>query len=181
MAASRIKEQKAANSREITRPQFISFRSRRRGFNRRYPLYPKTKTTIRLPHPRLTRRLSDQADNNVPPVRLNIDKRVINDVSDKLEQRFDQCLKKLKDDYTAGKLSKVASSGEEPSKSILSVFEENIGDNEELKSILEQVRITIDEKGLDENNFEQIYQEMARRAIVQGCGLTNSGGSPTQK
>ena len=92
----------------------------------------------------------------------DIDQKVINDVSDKLDQRFDQCLNKLKDDWTAGKLSKVGATGEGDSKSVLRIFEESVGDNAELKSILDRVRTTVDEKGIDENNFEQIHQEISK-------------------
>jgi hypothetical protein len=90
-----------------------------------------------------------------------IDAEVLKKVEQRLHQRMDQCMQKLESDLLLRKSSSAA--GEtKTAATALQILEEGVEDGEELKGVLQQVRTNLKEKGIDENNYQKIYEEITK-------------------
>ena len=88
---------------------------------------------------------------------------IIISVEKRLEERMEECFNKLQSDWA----SRYESSGTGEGKTILDIFEEDAEEGEDLKAILESVRSSVREKGLDENDFKQIFDEISKSKLDQ--------------
>lgn len=91
---------------------------------------------------------------------------VKNDILDRLEEklnnRMDELFESLKDEWT----TKQPGQTEEEDKqnvSVLQILEQSVGDSEELGTILRMVRSEAQSKGLDENDFKEIFEEISKQ------------------
>jgi len=88
---------------------------------------------------------------------------IISSVEERLEKRMEECFNKLQSDWA----SRYDSSGTKEGKSILDIFEEDAKEGEDLKAILESVRSSVQEGGLDENDFKQMFNEFSKSKLSQ--------------
>jgi len=93
----------------------------------------------------------------------DINNDIISSVEKRLEERMEECFNKLQSDWA----SRYDSSGTEEGKSILDIFEEDAKEGEDLKAILESVRSSVREGGLDENDFKQMLNEFSKSKLSQ--------------
>jgi len=93
----------------------------------------------------------------------DINNDIISSVEKRLEERMEECFNKLQSDWAL----RYESSGTGEGKTILDIFEEDAEEGEELKAILESVRSSVREKGLDENDFKQIFDEISKSKLDQ--------------
>ncbi|MBW2606303.1 MAG: diguanylate cyclase [Deltaproteobacteria bacterium] len=93
----------------------------------------------------------------------DINNDIISSVEKRLEERMQECFNKLQSDWAL----RYDSSGTGKGKTILDIFEEDAEEGEELKAILESVRSSVREKGLDENDFKQIFDEISKSKLDQ--------------
>jgi len=88
---------------------------------------------------------------------------IISTVENRLEERMEECFNKLQSDWAL----RYESSGTKKGKTILDIFEEDAKEGEELKAILENVRSSVREKGLDENDIKLIFSEISKGKLDQ--------------
>jgi len=88
---------------------------------------------------------------------------IISSVEKRLEERMEECFNKLQSDWAL----RYESSGAGEGKTILDIFEEDAEEGEDLKAILESVRSSVREGGLDENDFKQIFDEISKSKLDQ--------------
>jgi len=94
-----------------------------------------------------------------------VDEDVLGAVQQRLAERMEMCFNKLKLDWE--RRQKTSSTDEDMGKStIFRVLEEGVEEGDELHKILIQVRASVKESDIDENNFQQIYEEISKR--IQG-------------
>ncbi len=95
-----------------------------------------------------------------------IDPDVLNVVEDRLTTRIDSIFEKLKSSLD---FDLYGSTGERPGKikSTLKVLEESVEKEDPLYDILQKVRKRFQQKGLDENNLNEILNEMSSIQIFQ--------------
>ena len=93
----------------------------------------------------------------------NVNNDIISSVEKRLEERMEECFNKLQSDWA----SRYESSGTGKGKTILDIFEEDAEEGEELKAILESVRSSVREGGLDENDLKQIFDEISKSKLDQ--------------
>jgi GGDEF domain-containing protein len=93
----------------------------------------------------------------------DVNKDLISSVEKRLEERMEECFNKLQSDWA----SRFDSSGAGKGKTILDIFEEDAEEGEDLKAILESVRSSVREKGLDGNDFKQIINEISKSKLDQ--------------
>jgi len=93
----------------------------------------------------------------------DINNDIISSVEKRLEERMEECFNKLQSDWA----SRYDSSGTKEGKTILDIFEEDAKEGEDLKAILESVRSSVREGGLDENDFKQMFNEFSKSKLSQ--------------
>ena len=94
-----------------------------------------------------------------------VDTDVLNKVEQRLEQRMDQCLNKLETDWMQSSTS--SGDGESTSAATaLQLFEKSVEGDAALKPILEHVRSALQAKGVDENDYQKIYEEISKTPTV---------------
>ncbi len=93
----------------------------------------------------------------------DINNDVISSVQNRLEERMEECFNKLQSDWA----SRYDDSAGGKGKSILDIFEEDAEEGTDLKAILESVRSSVQEGGLDVNDFKQVFDEVSRRKLDQ--------------
>ncbi|UCF92316.1 MAG: diguanylate cyclase, partial [Desulfobacterales bacterium] len=92
----------------------------------------------------------------------DIDVDVLSAVEERLQKRLEACIDKLNTaallntDVTPGLMDITGH------KTVLQIMEESAEEGDELQTILQQVRESLRARGIDENNFQQIYDEIAR-------------------
>ena len=90
-----------------------------------------------------------------------IDEDVLAGVEKRLTERMQSCFNKLMEDFE--RQHAVADTKEDMGNTtIFKVLEESVEDGEEFHNILKQIRSTIQENGIDENDFQQIYSEISK-------------------
>ncbi len=102
----------------------------------------------------------------------DIDTQVISKVEERLKERLDQCLEKLKSDLA---LRQKSASAEKPAHmpTAMQVLEESVAEGDALKKILEQVRTNLKDKGIDENDYQKIYEEISKtKPVVEKVSKT---------
>ncbi|MDX2440986.1 MAG: hypothetical protein QNK40_10600 [Desulfobacterales bacterium] len=106
-------------------------------------------------------RVETEIVDNLKQKDVNTD--IIGSVEKRLEERMEECFNKLQSDWA----SRSESSGAGKGKTILDIFEEDAEEGEELKAILENVRSSVREGGLDENDLKQIFNEISKSKLDQ--------------
>ena len=91
---------------------------------------------------------------------------VLQAVEQKLTERMEACFKNIKADWES-RLDSSTVEKEEGNKTILKMLEEGAEEDEELYRILKQIRLSINERGIDENNFQQLFGEIQRLRQLQ--------------
>lgn len=92
----------------------------------------------------------------------DIDTDVISTVEKRLKERMEECFSKLQSDWV---LRNDSSSDSVKDKTILSIFEEGGEEGDELRTILEKVRTSVQRKSIDENDFQQILNEISKSKL----------------
>ncbi|UCE52538.1 MAG: hypothetical protein JSV31_25315 [Desulfobacterales bacterium] len=93
-----------------------------------------------------------------------VDEDVLGAVQQRLAERMEMCFSKLKLDLERRQATSSSSATEDMGKStIFRVLEESVEEGDELHKILIQVRASVKESDIDENNFQQIYEEISKR------------------
>ncbi|MDY6791845.1 MAG: hypothetical protein SWH54_11325 [Thermodesulfobacteriota bacterium] len=93
----------------------------------------------------------------------DVNKDIISSVEKRLEERMEECFNKLQSDWA----KRHESSDSKGGQSILGIFEEDAKEGEDLKAILENVRSSVREKGLDENDIKQMLAEISKGKLDQ--------------
>jgi hypothetical protein len=94
-----------------------------------------------------------------------VDENVLGAVQQRLAERMEMCFNKLKLDWE--RRQKTSATDEDMGKStIFRVMEESVEEGDELHNILIELRASVKESDIDENNFQQIYEEITKR--IQG-------------
>ncbi|MCP4370066.1 MAG: diguanylate cyclase [Deltaproteobacteria bacterium] len=93
----------------------------------------------------------------------DINNDVISSVQNRLEERMEECFNKLQSDWASRYDDSAGGNG----KSILDIFEEDAEEGTDLKAILESVRSSVQEGGLDVNDFKQVFDEVSKRKLDQ--------------
>ena len=110
------------------------------------------------------RQVMDSVESQILGRLRNMD--VKNDILDRLEEklnsRIDELFKGLKDEWISAQ-SGQAEKVEQKDFSVLQILEQSVGDSEELGTILRMVRAEAQSKGLDENDFKEIFAEISRQ------------------
>lgn len=95
----------------------------------------------------------------------DVDNGVLESVEQRLKNRLEEAVSKLKADWAAGQSTPVRA--EDLKRfSILGVLEEGNDDDESLSQILDQVRSSIQKRGVNEDNFKAIYEELVKGKIA---------------
>jgi len=90
-----------------------------------------------------------------------IDDEVLNGVQEKLIERMEICFNKLKKEWESQQKATTPTT-EVGQTTIFRILEESVGEGDKLHSILAQVRNTVKEGEIDENNIHQIFKEITR-------------------
>jgi hypothetical protein len=90
-----------------------------------------------------------------------IDDEVLKGVQEKLMARMEACFNKLKKEWESGQTSKTSIVPADQ-KTIFKILEESVGEGDKLHNILAQVRNSVKEGKIDENNIQQIFKEIKR-------------------
>jgi GGDEF domain-containing protein len=91
---------------------------------------------------------------------------VLQAVQQKLTERMEACFKNLKADWES-RLDSSTIEKEGGYKTILKMLEDSVEKREELHNIFKQVRLSVNEGGIDENNFQQLNSEIQRPRQLQ--------------
>jgi len=91
----------------------------------------------------------------------DIDTAVIHQVAQRLNDRMEECTKKLESQWTLRRKS-YSSDGQEGATSVLGVFDESSDEEQDLSDVLDKVQSSVDSKGLD--NFQQVMAESEKEA-----------------
>ena len=90
-----------------------------------------------------------------------IDDEVLDSVQKKLIERMEMCFNKLKKEWESRQIPNSSTTATDQT-TIFKILEESVGDGDELHNILQQVRNSIKEGEIDENNIQQIFKEITR-------------------
>jgi len=90
---------------------------------------------------------------------------ILQEVEERLKQRMEGMLERLQVDWE-NRRSLPVDAGALREFSILGALEAGTDEGEELNSILDQVRGSLRERGIDENNFNAVYQEIVKGRIA---------------
>lgn len=90
-----------------------------------------------------------------------VDDDVLNAVQEKLIERMEMCFNQLKTEWE-GRQAATPAAGEIGQTTVFRILEESVGEENELHKILVQVRNSVKEGEVDENNFQQILKEITR-------------------
>jgi GGDEF domain-containing protein len=91
---------------------------------------------------------------------------VLQTVQQKLTERMEACFKNLKADWESRPDSSTVEK-ESGNETILKMLEDSAEEDEELQRIFKQIRLSINEHDIDENNFQQLYGEIQRLRQLQ--------------
>ena len=91
---------------------------------------------------------------------------VLREVEERLSVRMEKMLNRLKIDIDKWGGSLPTGVGDLEKFSILGALEEGGAEGEELGRILEQVRAGLRRRGVDENNFQEIYSEIVKGRLA---------------
>jgi hypothetical protein len=87
-------------------------------------------------------------------------------VQQRLAERMEACFNKLKADWE--RKQQASQSNEVLGKTtIFQMLEESVAEGDDLHDILRQLRSSIHERGIDENNFQQLHSEIQRLRQLQ--------------
>ena len=92
---------------------------------------------------------------------MNVNNDVLDRLEEKLTSRMDELFETFKGDWAATQSGQPEE--EQKNRSILEILEEGVNEDEELGKILKTVRSEAGEKGLDENDFKEIFAEINRK------------------
>jgi hypothetical protein len=90
-----------------------------------------------------------------------IDDKVLDNVQEKLIERMEMCFNKLKKEWESQQASNKSTTAADQT-TIFRILEESVGEGDKLKNILAQVRSSVKEGRIDENNIHQIFKEITR-------------------
>ena len=93
----------------------------------------------------------------------DIDTDIIASVQNRLEERMEECFNKLQSDWASRYEDSTGGKG----KTVLDIFDEDAEEGTDLKAILESVRSSVQEGGLDANDFKQVFDEISKRKLDQ--------------
>ena len=88
----------------------------------------------------------------------NIDVAVVKQVAERLNDRMEACIEKLESRFETMQQGVASGEGGQNPASVLEIFEEDADEEGELKALLQKVRSSVEDKGLDANDFEQIHE-----------------------
>jgi hypothetical protein len=101
-----------------------------------------------------------------------IDDEVLNGVQEKLMERMEMCFKKLKKEWESQQTATTPTT-EVGQTTIFRILEESVGEGDELDNILKQVRNSVKEGEIDENNIHQIFKEITQINKKKQTGKKN--------
>jgi hypothetical protein len=102
-----------------------------------------------------------------------IESEVMQAVQQRLTERMESCFNNLKEEWEK-KLKMTPAKENVVDTTIFQILEESVEEGDELHDILKQVRSSIREQEIDENNFQQLYDEIQRRIQIQKKDDTQS-------
>ena len=88
----------------------------------------------------------------------DIDTAVIHQVAQRLNDRMEECTKRLESQWTLRQKS-YSGDGEESPTDVVGVYEDSTDEEQGLREVLDKVRSSVDGKGLDQNNGQKIKEE----------------------
>ena len=91
---------------------------------------------------------------------------ILSEVEERLNARMEKLLARLKIDVDKWGGALPTGAGDLKQFSILGALEEGTAEGEDLSRILEQVRAGLRERGVDENNFQEIYSEIVKGKLA---------------
>jgi len=101
-----------------------------------------------------------------------IEDEVLNSVQEKLMERMEICFNKLKKEWESQQTSNTSAIAADQT-TIFKILEESVGEGDELHNILTQVRNSVKEGEIDENNIQQIFKEITRINKKKQTGKKN--------
>ncbi|MDJ0801584.1 MAG: hypothetical protein QNI97_01840 [Desulfobacterales bacterium] len=113
---------------------------------------------------RVLRRVQSQIVDQLQAKGLQSD--VLKEVEERLGARMEAMLKRLQIDLDKWGGGLPSGAGDLKQFSILGALEEGASEGEDLAHILEQVRSGLRERGVDENNFQEIYAEIVKGKLA---------------
>ena len=113
---------------------------------------------------RVLERVQSQIVDRLRAKDVNSD--VLQEVEERLGARMEAMLKKLQIDLDKWGGNLPSGTGDLKKFTILGALEEGASEGEDLPRILEQVREGLRERGLDENNFQEIYSEIVKGKVA---------------
>jgi GGDEF domain-containing protein len=113
---------------------------------------------------RVLQRVQSQIVDRLRAKDVNSD--VLREVEERLGARMEDMLSRLQIDLDKWGGSLPSGAGDLKKFSILGALEEGTAEGEDLANILEQVRTGLRDRGLDENNFQEIYAEIVKGKIA---------------
>ena len=91
---------------------------------------------------------------------LNVDVDVLTRMETRINERMETILDKMRVEWLQTRTA-AEQKGAYRQLTVLQTLENNVSDDSEMKEILKAVRQKVDEGGIEENDFEQIYDEIA--------------------
>jgi GGDEF domain-containing protein len=112
---------------------------------------------------KIYRRVQSQILDNLKSKDLKPD--ILKEVEERLKRRMEGMLERLQGDWDKRRALPVHAKDLQEF-SILGALEAGTDEGEELHSILEHARISLRERGIDETNFKEVYQEIVNGRIA---------------
>jgi GGDEF domain-containing protein len=95
--------------------------------------------------------------------KMDIKDDVIMRLEEKLNSRMDDLFETIKEKWSHAPTTQPEKKEAESEQSVLQILEHSVSDNEELTNILRMVRYEVQSKGLDENDFKNILEEITEQ------------------
>jgi len=93
---------------------------------------------------------------------MDVKSDIMDRLEEKLNRRMDELFESLKGEWVANQTGQPEEEGQKD-LSVLQILEESAGESEELVTILRMVRSEAQAKGLDENDFKKILEEITKQ------------------
>lgn len=93
---------------------------------------------------------------------MDVKKDVLDRLEEKLNIRMDELFESLKDEWISMRSCQTEKQGQKD-LSVLQILEQSVDEGEELAMILRMVRSEVQSKGLNENDFNEIFAEISKQ------------------
>ncbi|MCU0597494.1 MAG: hypothetical protein MUC98_18800, partial [Desulfobacterota bacterium] len=95
--------------------------------------------------------------------KMDVREDILKRIEDRLNSRYDELFDNIKDKWNRSLAPQADGKAAGPETSVLQILERSVGENDEFAKILRMVRDEVHAKGMGENDFTTILEEMAEQ------------------